>query len=182
MTEMENIILVGFMGTGKTAVAREISRILGFPHVETDKLIAEDQGMSIPEIFEKKGEAYFRDLEYETISNIDKRFGEKVVICTGGGLPMQERNQMVLRELGFVVWLRTTAEITYERCSRNNDRPLLQTEDPLQTIKDLMEVRFPIYRSISRFAIDTAGLNISELANGIIDSASYHFAQSAEPH
>jgi len=177
---MENIILVGFMGTGKTAVAREISRILGFPHVETDKLIVEDQGMSIPEIFEKKGEDYFRDLEYETISSIDQRFGEKVVICTGGGLPMQERNREVLRDLGFVVWLRTTAEVTYERCSKNNDRPLLQTSNPMQTIKDLMAVRFPVYEGISRFAIDTAGLNISELANGIIDSASYHFSQSVE--
>ena len=174
---MENIILVGFMGTGKTAVAREISRILEFPHLETDKMIVEKEKMSIPEIFAEKGEAYFRDVEHDLICEIYKERQEKVVVCTGGGLPLQSRNREILRGCGYVVWLKTSAEETYERVKLNNERPLLQTADPLQTIKDLMAERWPIYEGVSNFQIETAGLNASELASGIVDSASYYFSQ-----
>jgi len=178
---MENIILVGFMGTGKTAVAREISRILEFPHFETDKMIEEQEGLSISDIFAQKGEEYFREVEHNLIRGVYEEQKEKIVICTGGGLPLQEQNREVLKKCGYVVWLKTSPEETFERVSMNNDRPLLQTEDPMQTIKDLMAQRWPIYEEVANFQIETTGLNASELASGIVDSASYYFSQIAPP-
>ena len=90
---------------------------------------------------------------------------------------MHEPNRELIKKLGYVVWLKTSAEETYDRVSKNNDRPLLQGDDPMGEIKALMEERFPIYAEISQFKINTADLHISELASGIVDSASYYFSE-----
>ncbi len=174
---MENIVLVGFMGTGKTSVAREISRILGFPHFETDKLISQAEGCEINEIFETHGEQYFRDKEFQLLQDLLSKDKNKSVICTGGGMPIQKRNREILKQLGFVVWLKTTPEETYNRIAQGTSRPLLNTPNPMETIQKLMAARESFYREVAMFEIDTVGLNSSELANGVVDSANYFFSK-----
>lgn len=164
------------MGTGKTAIAREISRITGLPHIETDKVIEEKEECSISEIFAQKGEAYFRQLETDLLSALNT-VDQRVVICTGGGMPVKMENRSLIKDLGYVVWLRTPLDETVKRVSANNDRPLLQVKDPKLKIKSLMDERYPIYREVSKIKVDTDGLCVSEIANGIIDSASYYFSE-----
>ncbi len=168
------------MGTGKTAVAREIGRILGIPHIDTDQLIVEQEGMSIPQIFAEKGESYFREVEHSIMKDISEKVEDNVVISLGGGAPTYEPNVSVIGDMGFSVWLKTTAEETYNRIGTNSDRPLLQGGDPLERIKTLMEERNPVYAEVAQFEIETANLNVFELASGIIDSASYHFSGAEE--
>lgn len=170
------------MGTGKTAVAREVSKKLGIPTVDTDQLIVEREGMSISQLFEEKGESYFRNVENTILRELQEADDEKIaVISLGGGTPVHEPNRELIKQLGYVVWLKTSAEVTHERVSKNNSRPLLQGEqDPLGKIKAMMEERFPIYAEISQFKINTVDLHVSELAGGIIDSASYFFSEAED--
>lgn len=174
--KLENIILVGFMGTGKSAIAREISRILNFPHVETDDIIEEREGISIDEIFQTKGEPYFRQLETALLEEFTQQGTNKSIISTGGGMPVQQENRALVKDLGYVVWLKTSEEETFKRVTTNKDRPLLKDGDLKKKIHDMLTVRKPIYREVSRFEIETAGLTVSEIACGIIDSASYYFS------
>jgi len=176
VTGTGNIVLVGFMGTGKTAVAREIARILGIPHIDTDQLTVEQEGMSISQIFAEKGEKYFRELEHSILKDIKEKVDDIFVLSLGGGMPTYEPNLELIKELGYVVWLKTSAEETYNRIGANSDRPLLQGGDPMEKISTLLAERTPSYEALSEFDIETEGLNVFELASGIIDSASYHFS------
>ncbi len=177
MIQTGNIVLMGFMGTGKSAVAREISQILEVPAVDTDLLIVEREGMSIPEIFEQHGEEYFREVETAVLRSLLDRSGDSIsVIALGGGSPVREVNRPLIQQLGYVVWLRTSAESTLERISGNTNRPLLQVDDPMGTILQIMQERDPIYDSVAQVRVDTENLNTSEIAAGIIDSASYYYS------
>ena len=177
MSIAENIVLVGFMGTGKSAIAREISKKLNFHHIETDEMIEKREGMKISEIFEKKGEPYFRKLEHKMLKEICQTATEKAVISTGGGMPVSDLNRDLLKSLGYVVWLKTTKEETFKRVSNDDNRPLLSGGEVEFKILTLMEERDPIYQEVSQFKIDTEGLSISEISGGIIDSASYFFSK-----
>ncbi len=177
MNKTGNIVLVGFMGTGKTAVAREISKSLGIPCIDTDHLIVQRVKMSIPEIFEQKGEAHFRSLESDILEELLADEKTNAVISLGGGTPLKESNRPLIKKLGYVAWLRTSVEETYKRVANNKDRPLLQCANPKEKIRDVMIERDPVYAEVSQCKVNTADLNLSELSNGIIDSASYYFSQ-----
>lgn len=166
------------MGTGKSVIAREISRILGFPHFETDEMVVDKEGMTIPEIFDLHGEAYFREVEHSVLHDILLRQQTGAVISTGGGVPTHIPNQELLAELGYVVWLYTSEEETFKRVSGNKDRPLLSEGDLQRKIHDMMAERSPIYHQVSHTKIDTGGLNVFEIATGIIDSASYYYSKN----
>ena len=140
---MKNIVLTGFMGTGKTEVGRELSRILGWRLIDVDDEIVKAQNMSINEIFGKFGEPSFREMETEMIRKVSQN--KNVIISTGGGAVLRQQNMDILRENGVIICLGATPETVLERTSTNSERPLLRVEDPLCKIRELMEFRKPFY-------------------------------------
>ncbi|MEN8774757.1 MAG: shikimate kinase [Akkermansiaceae bacterium] len=169
----KNIILIGFMGTGKSTIGRNLSQTFGYPLIDTDQLIVEQQGRPIAQIFEENGEQAFRDIETKLLQSLHKHTGH--IIATGGGIIGRPENRLILRELGYVVWLIARPSEILERTSRNSNRPLLNNDDPEKTIRDLLEVRSPLYRDTAHLGIETDNLSFDEVTTGIIESARYHF-------
>lgn len=172
---LKNLILVGFMGTGKSTIGRELSKELGYPVLDTDNRIVADAGRSIPDIFEEEGEECFRDLETELLQDLLRQSAHKNIISTGGGIILREENRRLLRELGYVVWLVARPDTIIERTSRNRDRPLLNNENPAETVRALLEERTPLYRETAHLTLETTDLTFSEITTGIIESARYHY-------
>lgn len=169
----KNIILIGFMGTGKSTIGRNLSQTFGYPLVDTDQLIVEQQGRNIPTIFKENSEEAFRDMETELLKSFIKHSGH--IIATGGGIIGRPENRQLLRELGYVVWLIAHPTEILKRTSRNANRPLLDNDDPEKTIHDLLGVRTPLYRNAAHIGIETDNLSFDEVTAGIIESARYHF-------
>ncbi|MGE9269011.1 MAG: shikimate kinase [Verrucomicrobiales bacterium] len=170
----KNLILIGFMGSGKSTIGHALSKALGYPHLDTDELIVREAGLSIPEIFERHGEEHFRELETATLRGLRGKTHQ--IISTGGGIIGRPENRALLQELGYVVWLSARPEEILQRTSRNSNRPLLQTENPLETIHTLLSARLPHYEKTAHLKVETGGLDSSEISAGIIDSARYHFS------
>ena len=162
---MKNIVLVGFMGTGKTEVGKILSKKLGYALIDADTEIEKKQNMTITEIFRQQGEPAFRDIESEIIKKLAGM--KKTVISTGGGAVLRPENISNLKSNGVVVCLSATPETILQRTSVNNDRPLLQTENPLQKINELLEYRRPYYEKAD-IMIDTENKNPLEIAEEII--------------
>lgn len=161
---MNNITLVGFMGTGKTTVAKLLSGELKMHYVSSDELIEEKEKMSINSIFRKKGEAYFRASEREVLREILDRKGQ--VVDAGGGAMLDERNVNLFRERSILICLTADAETVHERTSKHSHRPLLDVKDPLKKIKELMEKRRNFYAK-APYHIDTSCLNIEETLKAV---------------
>ena len=174
---LKNLILVGFMGTGKSTIGRQLSKALGYPLIDTDARIVAQQKRPIAEIFETEGESHFRDLETETLRALKEDSCHKRIIATGGGTSLREENRELLRALGFVVWLVAQPETILERTSRNKDRPLLQTADPAETIRIMLAERDDSYRKSAHLILETTNLDFSEITTGIIESARYHYGR-----
>ena len=166
---MRNIVLTGFMGTGKTEVGRELSRILRWKLIDVDDEIVKAKKMSINEIFAQFGEPAFRDLETGMIREISKK--KNVIISTGGGAVTRHENIDALRENGIVICLTATPEIILKRTSSNSERPLLKVEDPLQRIKELLEIRMPFYQKAD-IVIDTEAKTPFQIAKEILERSS----------
>jgi len=164
-----NVILIGFMGTGKTSIGRRVAQGLGFDFVDTDEQIVAGAGMPIAEIFAERGEEGFRDLETSVLSLAAS--GQNQVIATGGGAVLREENRKVLAKSGYVIWLNASPEAILGRVSRNQERPLLRTADPLATIREMLKQREPLYSGTADFIIETDGLSPEETAFGICESA-----------
>jgi shikimate kinase len=164
---MQNIVLTGFMGTGKTAVGRELSRLLSMQFIDIDAEIEAGQKMTITEIFQRFGEKYFRDLETATIRKV--AVGKNLVISTGGGAVLREENMEALRENGIVFCLDAHPETILERTNESDDRPLLRAEDTLAKIKELLDFRRPFYRTAGTL-IDTEGKTPLQIAEEIVET------------
>lgn len=164
-----NVVLIGFMGTGKSSVGRRVADSLGFIFVDTDQIVVELAGKPIPRIFAEDGEARFREWETEALRRCAAR--DRQVIATGGGIVTQPRNLDLLRETGYVFWLKATPEAVLQRVARNRDRPLLQTDDPLATIRELLTARAEWYRACAEEEVNTTDLTQEETAHGITESA-----------
>ncbi|HCL82252.1 MAG TPA: shikimate kinase, partial [Nitrospiraceae bacterium] len=149
---MKNIVLTGFMGTGKTEVGRILAQKLGYTLVDADTEIEKEQKTTITEIFKQYGEPKFREIESGVIKRLSEM--EKAVISTGGGAVLKQENMDNLRKRGVIFCLTASPETILERTSINNDRPLLQVENPLQKIKELLEFRRPYYEKAD-IMIDT---------------------------
>jgi shikimate kinase len=174
--QVQHIILIGFMGCGKSTVGRELKRMLGYAWVDTDAVIEAQAHCSISDIFAREGESGFRDRETQVLRDLAASQTRSTIISTGGGAVLREENRLLLRQLGYVVWLRANPETVYQRTRKNRDRPILQTANPRAVIAELLQQREPIYRECAHLAIDVSGLNRTEIAVGIIESARYHFA------
>jgi shikimate kinase len=159
-----NVILVGFMGAGKSSVGRLLAHRLGRCFVETDDMITAREGRSIPEIFAERGEAHFRALEEETVRLLALKSGD--VIATGGGLPCRDGRPEALRALGTVVWLRGDFDAVYERARRAGERPMLAGR-AREEIEALYHAREPYYRQAD-LAIDTTGITLDQVVSKLL--------------
>ena len=160
-----NIVLTGFMGTGKSAVSRMLSKKLDWQLIDTDSMIEKDTGMKISDIFEKKGESHFRNLETKAVQLVS--LSDKAVISCGGGVVLREENMKALETGGFVVCLTASPETIYNRIKSNKDRPLLNVADPTAQIKELLDARQKFYDRC-HLLIDTSVLTIEQIVEKIL--------------
>ncbi|MBQ6409024.1 MAG: shikimate dehydrogenase [Butyrivibrio sp.] len=163
-----NIILEGFMGSGKTTVSEILSDKLDLELLDTDQAIEEAEGRSINEIFAADGEAAFRSMETDLVNMVVSEHLNQMVVSLGGGLPLREENRQLLKKAGKIVYLRTRPETVYERLKGDDTRPLLKTEDPQKRIRELLEERSEKYETLADIIIDTDGKDASDIANEII--------------
>ena len=162
---MNNIILIGFMGSGKSSVGRYMEESEGFALIDTDEYIEKQQNDSINNIFANKGEEYFRNLETECIKELIALNTDMTVISVGGGLPMRGENQKLLKELGKIVYLRATVDTLVSRLMGDTTRPLLKGGDLRQKITELFEKREATYEGIADIVIDTDNYSPKEIYN-----------------
>lgn len=161
-----NIFLIGFMGCGKSTVASGLQRMYGKKVVEMDQLISKRQGMSIPDIFEKYGETYFRDLESELVAEIQGM--ENQVVSCGGGVVLREQNVAKMKENGQVVLLTAKPETILERVKYDNNRPVLKGKKSVAGISELMEARREKYEAAADIVIHTDGKSIPKICEEVM--------------
>lgn len=157
---MKNIILLGFMGTGKTTVGKKLAEELRRDFLDIDELIEKESGISISEIFFNFGEEYFRQLEAEKAKEVSEY--ENMVIAAGGGIVLREENIKNLRKNGVLICLSASPEVIIARTKTEKNRPLLNTPYPLETIAELLRFRAPLYARAD-IMIDTSDLTINEV-------------------
>jgi len=163
---MQNIILIGFMGTGKTEVGMLLAKKLKMTYIDTDSIIEKEQGMTINDIFAKKGEERFRDMETKLLDELEGIEGR--VISTGGGIILRPGNVIKLKSMGPLILLWADADTVYERTKNAGTRPLLNVEEPKSRIREILEFRTPIYEGIADLKLDTSRLSPEEASNKIV--------------
>ena len=166
---LPNFVLIGFMGCGKSSVGRRLSGMTGHRFVDTDELIVQGEGRTIPEIFLQSGEDYFRDVEQRSLEELVGVCG--IILSTGGGLVLRPANRETLKKIGIVAWLDASPDVLFERATRSAKRPLLQTVDPRKTFDDLLSVRRELYDLAADFRIDSTRLSHDEAAQLLLDEA-----------
>lgn len=166
MSSVSSSFLIGLPGSGKSTVGRQLSRRLSLPFFDSDHIIEQRLGCSIREFFEREGEERFRDLEASVIDELTQ--GQVAVVSTGGGAVLRQENRTRLHERGTVFYLKSTPEEVFRRLRHDRNRPLLQVEDPLQRLRDLFDVRDPLYRQVAHFVIETGRPSVSTLVNMIV--------------
>lgn len=163
---MKNIILTGFMGTGKTEVGRELSNMLGWKLIDVDDEIVKSKKMSINDLFSQLGEPVFRDIEADMIRSVAAN--KKTIISTGGGAVLRQENMDVLRKNGIIVCLTASPEIILERTGNSDERPLLRAGNPLEKIRELLDFRKPFYERAD-IVIETENRTPRQIAGDIIE-------------
>jgi shikimate kinase len=154
------------MGSGKTAVGKQLAQALGLEFVDSDRAVEERTGVEIAYIFEREGEAGFRARERDAIDELSARDGQ--VLATGGGAILDPDTRARLRERGHVVYLRTSVGQQLARTRRSQTRPLLRSADPRATLERLMEVRRPLYESTAHLIADTDGRKVASVVGEIV--------------
>lgn len=164
---MQQIVLVGFMGAGKTTIGHQLATILRLPFIDTDHLIEERAKQTIPEIFEKYGESYFRELEAQVLGSLKEQEG---IISTGGGIVLQESTRQQLKTFQHVVYLTVPFKdlVTRIKNDSQNLRPLFLNHTQ-QDFQKLYESRIPLYKAVSTVEIENTGRMVDSIANEIID-------------
>ena len=161
-----NIMLIGFMGSGKSTIAKYLSHILEMQDLETDEFIVKREDMTINEIFQRKGEEYFRRCENNALRELETRQG--IIISCGGGMPMKDENVELMKKNGKIVLLTASPETIYERVKYSNERHLLNVNMNVEYIKDLMEKRKDRYESIADIVVDTNNKPIHVIAEEVV--------------
>jgi shikimate kinase len=173
MRLIQNIALIGFMGTGKSSVGQLVAAQLHFTFLDTDHVIEARAGKTISEIFAQQGEPAFRELERKIVAELVTR--KKTVISTGGGLPANPQNLVSLKEHSLVVCLWASPEKIWERVRTQTHRPLLNESDPLAKIKNLLDDRGPCYRQAD-VLLNTEMRSVKDVAQQVIHQ--FHIAHS----
>ena len=170
MASTTNIVLIGPMGSGKSAVGRRLAKQLHREFADSDELVEQRTGVDIAYIFEKEGEPGFRKREREVISELSKRRG--IVIATGGGAILSARNRSNLSRSGHVVYLHTSVSQQLKRTRRGKERPLITEGDPEAVLTELMTRREPLYRDIADTVVETDGRTVAAVARELRDRLS----------
>lgn len=163
----QHLVLIGFMGSGKTSIGRSLSYKLKRAFFDTDKMIEDREGVTISDIFAAKGEKYFRELETDVLREIREDRIPRIY-SLGGGTPVSLQNQPLIKTIGTVVYLRLKPEEVWERLKGDTTRPLLQCEDPLSKIKNLMKLRAPAYERCADIIIDNGSKDRDEVISEIL--------------
>lgn len=153
MMRAQNIFIVGPMGAGKSTVGRQLSESLSYTFKDSDQEIQRRTGVDIPTIFEFEGEAGFRNRERQIIEELVCE--ERIVLATGGGAILNPENRQNLSSRGVVIYLHCSPEQQYARTARDRNRPLLDTDDPLDRLRTIMEEREPLYRQVADMVVST---------------------------
>lgn len=162
---MKNIILTGFMGTGKTSVGRGLARGLNLKFIDTDDLIEKEAGICINEIFARFGEAYFRRLESKVINEVSS--DENMIIATGGGAVSNPTNLLALKKNGTLICLTASIDVILSRIGSGDERPLISEGDKKETISNLLKVRELFYKKAD-FIVDTTTKSIKEVVEEVL--------------
>ena len=166
----KNILLIGFMGAGKSTVSAKLSELLAMEIMEMDAYIQKKEGMSIKDIFATNGEEYFRNCESNTLIELRER--KHMVVSCGGGVPLREKNVELMKNSGYVVWLTATPEAIYERVKDSTERPLLNGNMNVPFIQNLMESRREKYERAADIVIDTTGKKIESICEELLQKLS----------
>ena len=161
-----SVFLIGPMGSGKTAVGRQLARTLGLPFHDSDAEIERRTGVDIPFIFEKEGEAGFRQREHEAIEALTAL--ESIVLATGGGAVLLAENRRLLAERGRVVYLRTSVQQQADRVRHSRHRPLLASGDNSTRLGQLMDTRAPLYAEIADLVVSTDGQRVNNVVEQVL--------------
>lgn len=165
----KNIVLIGFMGSGKTSVGLKLSYKLRMPVEDTDKLIEKRQGVTVSEIFANEGEEAFRRMETALLGELAQRPYERI-LSVGGGTPVREENRALLKKCGTVIYLRAKVETIYERLKGDTSRPLLQCENPLERIRELLAARNDAYEECADVTVDVDELSVEQILEQIVSA------------
>lgn len=163
----DNIVLIGYMGAGKSTIGRKVAEKLSYKFIDTDEYIEKREGMKVADIFATKGEEYFRRLETELLYEFKDDL-RKTVIATGGGVPLRAENRIILKELGTVYYLQADADTLYERVRDNSDRPLLKGENLHDKITSMLRQRQPIYECACHIRLRTDNAGINDIVDYIV--------------
>jgi len=177
MRESHNVYLVGLMGAGKTTVGRQLARRLGKTFRDSDQEIEARTGVRVATIFEIEGEPGFRARESRVIEELTEL--ENVVLATGGGAVLDERNRARLASRGFVIYLRAQPRDLWQRMRQDRTRPLLQTDDPLARLEELFSARDPLYRELADLVVDTGRQGPGALVSQVLAELPDECKQSA---
>ncbi len=169
----KTLVLVGMMGAGKTAIGRRVAARLGLPFVDADAEIEAAAGCSIPDIFELHGEAAFRDGERRVIRRLLE--GPVRVLATGGGAFMDPETRRLIAERAVSLWLRADLDTLWRRVRRRDDRPLLRTENPRETLRQLIEERYPVYAEAD-IVVDSTDAPREETVERVLAALRDHLA------
>lgn len=170
MKHPKNIFLIGPMGAGKSAVGRQLSRMLHLSFLDSDEEIESRTGVDIAFVFEKEGEEGFRKREARVIDDLSGMDG--VVLATGGGAVTDAQSRSNLGARGYVVYLRTSVDQQLHRTSRGRERPLLESGEPREILDQLMAEREPMYLEIADLTVDTDGRKVNAVASEILEAIS----------
>lgn len=160
-----NIILVGLMGAGKSTIGRQLARRLDLTFYDSDKVIEEHTGVSIPTIFAIEGEEGFREREEQVIAELCATPG--ILLATGGGSVLRASNRASIKAGGCVIYLRASADQLFQRIKHDKNRPLMQTANPLQTLRDLLKVREPLYMEVADLVVPTGKQKVNVILRDI---------------
>ena len=161
-----NLYIVGFMGSGKTAVAKKISETTNLKYVEIDELIEKKEGRSINDIFKNSGEDYFRKTEKEAIREIG--LDDNQVVSCGGGVVIDKENIRLMKDSGLLICLKAEPEVIYQRIKDQKHRPLLNVDNPQLEIEELLKKRKPFYEKAD-YVIETGKLSVKQVAEEVIN-------------
>jgi shikimate kinase len=164
-----NIILIGYMGSGKTSIGERLAKKMTYQFRDADQMLERKAGDTINHIFAVHGEEYFRNMETDLLKELVVAL-ENTVLSTGGGMPLREQNSKLLKELGYVVFLKTSKGTTLQRLKGDTTRPLLQGDDLEKKVERMLEVRTPVYEKTAHKIIVTDGRSLDELVNQIMES------------
>lgn len=162
-----NILLIGFMGSGKSTVSAELSRMLNMEEIDMDKYIEEKEGRTITSMFEKEGEEYFRNIETKTVIELKEK--KDVIISCGGGVVLRKENVEEMKNQGKIVLLTATPETTFARVKNSKSRPILNDNMNVEFITELMKKRADKYKTAADIIIETDGKSVSEICKELIE-------------